>query len=531
MPATRPALPSRYAKPELLAYGGMAEVYRATDESLGRAVAVKVLSERYASDDDELHARFLREARTAASLSGEPNVIVIHDVGETRRKLPFIVMELVRGGTVADRLRHGRVPAEQALEWLEQAAAALDRAHERGIVHRDVKPANLLVADDGAIRVSDFGIARAAGNDTLTIAGTVLGSSGYMAPEQARGEATTAASDRYALACVAYELLCGRRPFVRANPTAEAHAHATEEPPSPRAFDASLPAALDAVFARALAKRPEARYESCTAFVDDLRRILEPATTVTAPPTAATVVAGPPPAPPAAAPVTRHSDAAATDGRHRPRRRPARRRRAARLGLSTLSGGSRASTVVVTRTAQGRTVEQTVTQASTVTQTVESQGAEGNDQGARPAGRGRQRAQRPGLPAPPAGRPAGRAAAARVGGRRARRLRVDHRGLRLVQPRLARFAVGRCDGVAELLDRSEEIQGKRKEIDRLRKQVEDCGDWDVSRSDTTIGPQLLRAVLADRACLALAVRLGVPAVTADRAWAELDVGVEVIAVR
>ena len=118
MPATTPGLPSRYAKPELLAYGGMAEVYRATDESLGRKVAVKVLSERYASDD-EFHARFLREARTAASLSGEPNVIVIHDVGETRRNLPFIVMELVPGGTIADRLGHGRVPVEEALRWLE----------------------------------------------------------------------------------------------------------------------------------------------------------------------------------------------------------------------------------------------------------------------------------------------------------------------------------------------------------------------------------------------------------------------------
>src|SRR4029078_9978823 len=132
MPATRPAPPSRYAKPELLSYGGMAEVYRATDESLGRSVAVKVLSERYASDD-ELHARFLREARTAASLSGEPNVIVIHDVGETRRKLPFIVMELVPGGTVADRLRHGRVPVEQAVDWLAQAAGALLPAARAGV--------------------------------------------------------------------------------------------------------------------------------------------------------------------------------------------------------------------------------------------------------------------------------------------------------------------------------------------------------------------------------------------------------------
>ena len=482
MPATRPALPSRYAKPELLAYGGMAEVYRATDESLGRAVAVKVLSERYASDD-ELHARFLREARTAASLSGEPNVIVIHDVGETRRKLPFIVMELVPGGTVADRLRQGRVPAEQSLEWLEQAAAALDRAHERGIVHRDVKPANLLVADDGTIRVSDFGIARAAGNDTLTIAGTVLGSSGYMAPEQARGEATTAASDRYALACVAYELLCGRRPFVRANPTAEAHAHATEEPPSPRAFDASLPAALDAVFARALAKRPEARYESCAAFVDDLRRAIAPATVATVPPTAATVVAGPPPTPPAAAPVTRHST-------------PPRRTAVIVLvvgllvagallawGLSTLNGGDGSgTTVVITRTAQGRTVEQTVTQASTVTQTVESQGGgdggEGNDQGASaPPGADASALNDQGFQLLQQGDPQGalpllESAVAALAGSGSTTEAFASYNLAW-----ARFATGSCDGVAELLDRSEEIQGKRKEIDRLRRQVrKDCGD-------------------------------------------------------
>src|SRR5690606_29990013 len=153
------------------------------------------------------------EAQTAASLSGEANVIVIHDVGETRDDLPFIVMEYVSGGTVADKLRAGRVAPEQSLRWLEQAAAALDRAHARGIVHRDVKPANLLVADDDMPRVANFGIARAAGNDTLTLAGSVLGSSGYMAPEQARGGSATPASDRYALACVAFELLTGRRPF------------------------------------------------------------------------------------------------------------------------------------------------------------------------------------------------------------------------------------------------------------------------------------------------------------------------------
>jgi serine/threonine-protein kinase len=478
MPATKPALPSRYAKPELLAYGGMAEVYRATDESLGRKVAVKVLSERYASDD-ELHARFLREARTAASLSGEPNVIVIHDVGETRRNLPFIVMELVPGGTVADRLRRGRVPVERALEWLEQAAAALDRAHELGIVHRDVKPANLLVAEDGTIRVSDFGIARAAGNDTLTIAGTVLGSSGYMAPEQARGETTTAASDRYALACVAFELLAGRRPFVRANPTAEAHAHATEHPPSPRAFDASLPPTVDGVFARALAKEPTARYPSCAAFVDDLRRALGPATTVTRALTGATVAAAPPPRAPSGPPVTRHVT---------------RRRRTATIvlaggliaagaafvwGLSTLGGDSGTATVVVTRTAQGRAVEQTVTQESTVTQTVESQSAEGgkNDQGSPPPAeeadgsslndQGFQLLQQGD---PRAALPLLEQAVAALQGSGS-----TTEAYALYNLAWARFALGRCDGVGELLDRSEELQGKRKEIDRLRKQVDkDC---------------------------------------------------------
>jgi serine/threonine-protein kinase len=468
----------------------MAEVYRATDESLGRKVAVKVLSERYASDD-ELHARFLREARTAASLSGEPNVIVIHDVGETRRNLPFIVMELVPGGTVADRVRHGRVPVDEALRWVEQAAAALDRAHERGIVHRDVKPANLLVAEDGTIRVSDFGIARAAGNDTLTIAGTVLGSSGYMAPEQARGEATTPASDRYALACVAYELLCGRRPFVRANPTAEAHAHATEEPPSPRAYDPSLPAAVDAIFARALANRPDDRYPSCAAFADDLRGVLEPAAAATVPATAATVVAGPPPAPPAGAPVTRHVT---------PPRRTAlvvfvvgliAAGAALAWGLTSLGGDSGTDTVVITHPAQGRTVEETVTEASTVTQTVASQGGgegQGNDQGTPPPGADGSALNDQGFQLLQQGDPQGalpllESAVAALQGTGSTTEAFASYNLAW-----ARFAFGRCDGVAELLDRSEEIQGKRKEIDRLRKQVEkDCGGEGPKRGPAARG--------------------------------------------
>jgi tRNA A-37 threonylcarbamoyl transferase component Bud32 len=472
MPATRPALPARYATPELIAYGGMADVYRATDESLGRKVAVKVLSERYGRDD-EIHARFLREARTAASLSGEPNVIVIHDVGETRSDRPFIVMELVPGGSVADRLRDGRVERDDALAWLDQAAAALDRAHERGIVHRDVKPANLLVAADGTIRVSDFGIARAAGYDTLTLTGTVLGSSGYMAPEQARGEATTPASDRYALACVAFELLCGRRPFVRANATAEAHAHATEEPPTPRAFDPSLPVALDAMFARGLAKRPTERYASCAAFVEAVRRAFEPATVATEPFTAATVVS-PAPVPEAGTPSGHRVARYAT----RPRRTAAILAGVALLaagaglawGLGVLGGDPQSATVVVTRTSPGPTVERTVTQQNTVTQNQGSAGDRGNDSAPPASGggalndRGFELLQQGN---PQAALPVLESAVAALEGSSS--IAEAYASYNLAW---ARFALGRCDGVADLLDRSEAIQGKRKEIDRLRKQVE-----------------------------------------------------------
>jgi serine/threonine-protein kinase len=447
----------------------MAEVYRATDESLGRTVAVKVLSERYRSDH-ELHERFLREARTAASLSGEPNVIVIHDVGETASDQPFIVMEYVPGGTVADRLRAGPVERDQALRWLGQAAAALDRAHGRGIVHRDVKPGNLLVAEDGTLRVSDFGIARVTGYETLTLTGTVLGSSGYMSPEQARGEPATSASDRYALACVAFELLCGRRPFVRANPTAEAHAQATEEPPSPRAFEPSLPAAVDAVFARALAKRPAERYESCAGLVAALSDALQPP-----PVTAPTVVAAP-----------AYAETAVTRHVARPRRTALivvpivllAAGAALAWGLSSVGGDPESETVVVTRTAEGRTVEQTVTRENTVTETVETDpSGEGDADGAPPPGADGSALNDQGFELlrrgdPQSALPLLEQAVSALGGSGS--ITEAYASYNLAW---ARLSVGECDGVLDLLDRSEELQGKRKEIDRLRKQAEkNCGE-------------------------------------------------------
>ena len=259
-------LPPRYRRPTRIAYGGMGEIFRAEDEVLGRTVAVKVLAERY-SRDESLRSRFTREALAAARLSGEPNTVTIFDVGEWNDR-PFIVMEHL-DGSLEERLRvGGPPPAEETLAWLDQAAAALDAAHRHGIVHRDIKPGNLLLDQGGGLRVADFGIASAAGLGSLTVTGTVLGTAGYLSPEQAQGERATPASDRYALAVVAYELLTGRRPFESDSPTAEAAAHVNAEVPSvsPR---------LDPIFLRALAKDPRDRYETASAFVGALREAVE----------------------------------------------------------------------------------------------------------------------------------------------------------------------------------------------------------------------------------------------------------------
>ena len=263
-------LPERYRDPEPVARGGMAEVYCATDASLGRQVAIKLLDARHAGDEN-LRRRFTREAHAAARLSREPGAVTIYDVGEWNGR-PFIVMEYLAGGSLQDLLRReGRQPPQRVLPWLEQAARALDRAHARGIVHRDVKPANLLLDENGDVEVGDFGVATAAGLASLTQTGTVLGTAGYLAPEQAAGKGTTPASDRYALAVVAFELLTGTRPYENENPTAEAAAHVGAPIPAISRRAGSVPAAADAVFERALAKDPARRYPSCADFVAALR--------------------------------------------------------------------------------------------------------------------------------------------------------------------------------------------------------------------------------------------------------------------
>jgi eukaryotic-like serine/threonine-protein kinase len=263
-------LPARYTGVRRIGHGGMGEIYVAEDGELGRKVAIKVLGDRFAGDEG-LRKRFRREALTAARLSGHPNIVTIYDVGQWEGH-PFLVMEYLPGGTIADRARAGSVPQNQAIRWLGEAAAGLDAAHELGIVHRDVKPANLLLDSRRSVVVADFGIARVVDDSTggMTAAGTILGTAGYLAPEQALGDKATPASDRYALGIVAYELMTGGRPFERSSATAEAAAHINEPVPPASERGVGLPRAVDAVFAKALAKDPDDRYRTSAAFVDAL---------------------------------------------------------------------------------------------------------------------------------------------------------------------------------------------------------------------------------------------------------------------
>ncbi len=265
-------LPDRYAVTGLIGVGGMASIWAAEDRQLRRRVAIKVLAEQFA-DQPNFVARFEREARTAASLSGQPHVVTIYDVGEHAGR-PFIVMEHLSGGTFADRMSAARPHREEILRWLGEAASALDFAHEKGVVHRDVKPRNLLFDDHGRHVVADFGIARAAFEDSLTASGELLGTAAYIAPEQVSGGAATPASDRYALAVVAYEALTGGLPFGGGTLIEIATKRSQMDPPRPSERSPELPPAVDDVMMRALHADPAQRWPSATEFVEALERAL-----------------------------------------------------------------------------------------------------------------------------------------------------------------------------------------------------------------------------------------------------------------
>ena len=265
----------RYGLGWVVGVGGMARVYLASDRVLERQVAVKVLSPPYAQDPVFVE-RFRREARSAARLS-HPNVVAVFDSGSDADQ-HYLVMEYLAGQSLAELLvRQGRLAPRWAAELGMEVCAALTAAHAQGLVHRDVKPANVLVGDDGRVKVADFGIAKAAATATLTGTGSVLGTAAYLSPEQAQGGPVDARSDLYSLGCVLYELVTGAPPFgsgADSSPVAVATRHLHQPPEPPSAHNLQVDASLDAVVLTALAKDPARRYQSASELQAALERVL-----------------------------------------------------------------------------------------------------------------------------------------------------------------------------------------------------------------------------------------------------------------
>ncbi|RZS62670.1 serine/threonine-protein kinase [Xylanimonas ulmi] len=280
MDNTPRVLAGRYEVGELLGRGGMAEVHIGHDARLGRTVAIKMLRSDLARDPSFL-ARFRREAQAAAALN-HPAIVAVYDTGEdvhtdaatgNQVHVPFIVMEYVEGHTVRDILQDGAaVPIEEAIEITVGVLSALEYSHHAGIVHRDIKPANVMITPTGAVKVMDFGIARAIADSAATMTQThaVIGTAQYLSPEQARGEQVDARSDLYSTGCLLFELLTGRPPFIGDSPVAVAYQHVGQAPQRPSEIASDVPEVLDRITLKALAKERSARYSSAAEFRSDL---------------------------------------------------------------------------------------------------------------------------------------------------------------------------------------------------------------------------------------------------------------------
>jgi len=269
-------LGGRYELDGVVGRGGMAEVYRARDIRLDRIVAIKTLRADLARDQI-FQARFRREAQSAASLN-HPSIVAVYDTGEdmmTGIPVPYIVMEYVDGRTVRDLLQDGhRLLPERSLEIIDGVLRALDYSHQAGIVHRDIKPGNVMVTRNGDVKVMDFGIARAMSDAqaTMTQTAQVIGTAQYLSPEQARGERVDSRSDLYSTGCLLYELLTGRPPFTGDSPVAIAYQHVRENPVPPSRVDPDVPPWADAIVLKAMAKSPADRYQTAADMRADLQR-------------------------------------------------------------------------------------------------------------------------------------------------------------------------------------------------------------------------------------------------------------------
>jgi eukaryotic-like serine/threonine-protein kinase len=260
----------RYEVGPLLGAGGMAEVYEGRDRLLARRVAIKVLQAQYARDQGFL-LRFKREAQAAASLS-HPNVVAVYDTG-SEDGTNFIVMEYVDGRTLKDIIRQeGPLYPARAAEICADVCSALAAAHARGLIHRDIKPGNVMLTPDGKVKVMDFGIARATTSETITQTAAVIGTAQYISPEQAQGQPVDPRSDLYSLGCCLYEMLTGTVPFTGATAVAIAYKHVREDPTPPRMLNPDVPPPLEAICLKAMAKLPDNRYQTAAEFRADLER-------------------------------------------------------------------------------------------------------------------------------------------------------------------------------------------------------------------------------------------------------------------